>query len=259
MTARKAARAKKTHARHHKSHHASGTPRTPPPEVIRAAQETERETGVPASATLGQWALESGFGKHTPGNNPFGIKARKGEPYQLLWTHEKAKNGSGLVRVQQKFRTFASLDDAFRARGELLSKHYPIAMAHTNDPNAFVAGLQAAPHHKYATDPNYVSEVTDMMRRHNFYQYDLKGHHSSASSGGAAAVRLVEGEPTVVLGTEQRQAAHIQSKHTGGGKMVEGSATVFVGPSQLAFSRYGDTTNDQYQVITDVQDDVLVG
>src|SRR5262249_1292624 len=169
--AKKAARAKKSPL--------ASTPKsrkgpTPPPDVIAAAQETQRETGVPASATLGQWAVESGYGKHTPGNNPFGIKARPGEPYQLLWTHEKAKNSSALARVQQKFRKCDSLEEAFRARGELLSKHYPIAMAHKDDPDAFVAGLQADPHHQYATDPNYVSTVTRTMHDNNYAQYDLK-------------------------------------------------------------------------------------
>jgi len=266
MTVRKAARApksplakkKKTKKKPPKKHLVAATrSRTPPPEVIAAAQQTERDTGVPASATLGQWALESGFGKHSPGNNPFGIKARKGEAYQLLWTHEKAKNSSGLVKVQQKFRKFDSLDDAFRARGELLSKHYPLAMAHINDPDAFVAGLQAAPHHKYATDPKYVSKVTSAMRANNFYQYDLKNAGPKAAK--AAAVRVIDGEPTVMLGTDQHMAAHVDSKHTGGGKIIQGSDTVFVGKKQRKFARFGDATNDEYQVVTDVQDNVFIG
>lgn len=257
MKARKAARAKKSPKAGppKKSAH----PATPPPEVIAAAQETERETGVPTSATLGQWALESGFGKHTPGNNPFGIKARAGEPYQLLWTHEKAKNGSGLVKVQQKFRKFDSLNDAFRARGELLSKHYPIAMAHKDDPDAFVAGLQADPHHSYATDPHYVSLVTGAMKRNNFYQYDLKNSGGLTKSNNDASLRVIDGEHSVVLGTDQHMAAHVESPHTGGGKIVVGSATVFVGKKQLPFARHGDTTNDDYQVVSDVQDNVLIG
>lgn len=258
MKARKAARARKSPKAGKPKASAPAQARTPPREVIEAAQQTERETGVPASTTLGQWALESGFGKHSPGNNPFGIKARDGEPYQLLWTHEKAKNGSGLVRVQQKFRTYDSLDDAFRARGRLLSKNYPIAMAHKDDPDAFVAGLQADPHHSYATDPNYVSKVTGTMKRNNFYQYDLK-NSSLTKPNNDASLRVIDGEPSVMLGPDQHMAAHIESPHTGRGKVVEGSSSVFVGRKQLAFARYGDTTNDNYQVVADVQDSVLIG
>lgn len=255
--ARRAARARRSPQA--KPNRTAPQPRTPPPEVIAAAQQTERETGVPTSATLGQWALESGFGRHMPGNNPFGIKAREGQPYLLLWTREKAKNGSGLVRVQQKFRKYDSLDEAFRARGELLSKRYPIAMAHKDDPDAFVAGLQADPKHSYATDPNYVSKVVGTMRRNNFYQYDLKNSDSTTKPNNDASLRVIDGEPSVVLGTDQHMAAHVESPHTGGGKIAEGSATVFVGRKQLAFARYGDTTNDQYQVVADVQDNVLIG
>ncbi|UQA59899.1 glucosaminidase domain-containing protein [Polyangium aurulentum] len=258
MKAREAARARKS-PKAGKPEKKSGTAREPPPEIIAAAQQTERETGVPTSATLGQWAVESGGGKHTPGNNPFGIKAREGQPYLLLWTKEKAKNGSGLVRVQQKFRKYDSLDDAFRARGELLSKRYPIAMAHKDDPDAFVAGLQADPKHSYATDPNYVSKVTGTMKRNNYYQYDLKNSNSTTKRNNDASLRVIDGEPSVMLGTDKRMAAHVQSPHTGGGKIIEGSSTVFVGNKQLAFARYGDTTNDQYQVVQDVQDNVLVG
>ncbi len=255
---RKAARARRGTA---KASQPKSSPksRTPPPDVVAAAQRTERETGIPTSVTLGQWALESGFGNHSPGNNPFGIKARKGEPFQLLWTREKAKNGSGLVRVQQKFRAYSSLDEAFRARGDLLSRRYPGAMAHKNDPNAFVAGLQAVPGHQYATDPNYASKVISTMRANNFYQYDLKNRGSLAQRDTDASLRVIDGEPTVLLGVDRHMAAHVESPHTGGGKIVEGSPTVFVGRNRLAFARHGDTTNDGYQVISDVQDDVLLG
>ncbi|MFT3765157.1 MAG: glucosaminidase domain-containing protein [Minicystis sp.] len=225
MKARKAARAnrKSPKGKPKKSPQAASKSAAPPPEVVAAAQQTERETGVPASATLGQWALESGFGKHTPGNNPFGIKARDGQPYMLLWTKEKAKNGSGLVRVQQKFRKFDSLDEAFRVRGELLSKRYPIAMAHKDDPDAFVEGLQADPKHQYATDPNYASKVIGTMKRNNFYQYDLKNSGGSLTKpNNDASLRVIDGEPSVVLGTDQHMAAHVESPHTGGGKNRRG-------------------------------------
>ncbi len=232
-------------------------PRRPPQEIIDAAQETQRETGVPASATLGQWALESGFGAHSPGNNPFGIKALKGQPSQMLWTKEKAKNGSGLVRVKQPFRVFDSLEDAFRARGQLLSRHYPLAMAHTDDPDAFVQGLQADPNHQYAGVDGYADSVIKTMKQYDFYQYDLPDPLTKKNND--ASVRLIDGEHSVTLGTDQHIAARIESPHTGGGKVVVASNTVFLGKQQLGFARYGDTTNDNYQVVSDVQDDVLVG
>ena len=123
----------------------------------------------------------------------------------------------------------------------------------------FVAGLQADPKHQYATDPNYTSKVTGTMKRNNYYQYDLKNSNSLTKPNNDASLRVIDGEPSVMLGTDQHMAAHVESPHTGGGKIIEGSSTVFVGTKQLAFARQDDTTNDQYQVIQDVQDNVLIG
>jgi len=228
----------------------------------RGAQQTERETGIPTSVTLGQWALESGYGKHSPGNNPFGIKARKGEPFQLLWTKEKAKNGSGLVRVQQKFRAYDSVGEAFNARADLLSRRYPEAMANNNDPDAFVHGLQAVPGRSYATDPRYASKVIGVMKANDYYQYDLKNQKAKTDPltqlNNDASLRLMDGEPTVLLGKDRHMAAHVETPHTGGGKIIEASPTIFVGPKQRRFARFGDTTDDGYQVVADVQDNVFL-
>lgn len=49
----------------------------------------ESQTGIPAELTIAQWALESGWGSHQPGNNCFGIKYYEGAPgKQLLETKE---------------------------------------------------------------------------------------------------------------------------------------------------------------------------
>jgi hypothetical protein len=251
MTTRKAARAPTSPLAKKKPAPKKAAAHAPPPaDVIAAAQKAQAETGVPASVTLGQWAVESGYGAHAPGNNAFGIKAKPGEPSQLLWTHEKAAHGSGLVRVQQSFRKYDSMEQAFEAHGQLLAQHYPLSMAHTNDPYAFVAGLEADPHHSYATDPNYVSTVDKAIKDNNYTQYD---------TSGPAAVHLKDGEPSVMLGTKQQMAAHVESPHTGGGQIAQGSSSVFVGPNQLPFARFGDPTNDDLFVKTDVQDDVFIG
>ena len=57
-----------------------------------------------------QWALESGWGAHTSGdNNYFGIKAAEGEPYSTCttWEHYDGKD----VTIQAKFRDFDSIQD----------------------------------------------------------------------------------------------------------------------------------------------------
>ncbi|MFS8070529.1 MAG: hypothetical protein ACMG6S_29545, partial [Byssovorax sp.] len=69
---------------------------------------------------------------------------------------------------------------------------------------------------------------------------------------------IYDGESSVLLGTTQRMAAHVESPHTGGGKVAKGSATVFVGPKQLAFARKGDPTTDNLNVKTG-HEAILVG
>ena len=80
-----------------------------PPDVIAAAQASHAKWKIPASVTLAQWAWESGWGRHMPAgsNNPFGIKAVKGQPQVEASTREVVQGRS--VTVSQPFRKFASL------------------------------------------------------------------------------------------------------------------------------------------------------
>ena len=77
----------------------------PPTEVIAAAKRSAGLWKIPASVTLAQWALESGWGKHTPpgSNNPFGIKAIGDQPAVESPTREVI-NGENVV-ITAKFRT----------------------------------------------------------------------------------------------------------------------------------------------------------
>jgi len=151
---------------------APGTPIQPKPytggnisleEAARAAQVSEDRTGIPAVVSLAQFNLESGGGKHMPAgsNNPFGIKARNGDPYVEAWTTEHV--GGKDVRVVQRFRAFSSLDEAFEAHGRLLANGRPYANArtHLNDPAAFANALTGV----YATDPNYGTKLISQFPR----------------------------------------------------------------------------------------------
>jgi len=59
-------------------------------DVITTAKRLIRETGspVPWEIVAAQWALESGFGRHAPGGNPFGHKASSTSSAKLLKTTE---------------------------------------------------------------------------------------------------------------------------------------------------------------------------
>lgn len=132
---------------------------TVPAAIIAAAIAAQKKWGIPASTQIAQWQIESGNGAHSPGNNPFGMKPRKGrgDPSQLLWTSEWSALRKRMIRVQQPFRTFPTIAAAFDAHAELLAtaKVYAPAIAALPDRSRFI-DLMAS---RYATDPLYASKL----------------------------------------------------------------------------------------------------
>jgi flagellum-specific peptidoglycan hydrolase FlgJ len=160
-----------------------------PPHVVEfvrryhsAAQTSEAATGVPALVTLGQAALESGWGKRAPGFNFFGIKARAADPpqtRQLLTTREvlprsnvqfpqviSVTPGPGhryTYVVKDWFRRYPSVEQGLAAHGKFLraNHRYAGAFTHLADPYAFARAVAGA---GYATDPRYADVLTSVMR-----------------------------------------------------------------------------------------------
>jgi hypothetical protein len=148
-------------ARHH---------RVPPADIIAAAQKAQKTWGVPASISIAQWILESGWGRSMPAgsNNPFGIKAGKGQPSVMARTREVVHHQT--VYIMAAFRVFSSIDEAFDAHGRLLATHpaYAAARAHTANPDAYANALT----HTYATDDHYGEELISLMKSDELYQYN---------------------------------------------------------------------------------------
>lgn len=137
--------------------------------AIVAAQAAERATGIPASISLGQFGVESSYGQHMPigSNNPFGIKARAGEPYVIARTREE-KNGQSYY-VNARFRKFNSLDEAFIEHAKLLLRSpYSNARKKLPDVDAFADALTGV----YATDHLYGSKLKGVIHGQGFQRYD---------------------------------------------------------------------------------------
>jgi flagellum-specific peptidoglycan hydrolase FlgJ len=144
--------------------------RTIPRDVIAAAQAAQRKWSVPASVTIAQWAIESGYGAHVPAgsNNPFGIKARAGQPSVSAMTTEVI--GGRTIHLPQPFRKFGSLAEAFDLHGQLLhdGRPYRHAMTLAGNPDAFANALTGV----YATDLHYGRSLTALMKALDLYRYD---------------------------------------------------------------------------------------
>jgi flagellum-specific peptidoglycan hydrolase FlgJ len=143
---------------------------TIPRDIIAAAQQAQARWLVPASVTIAQWAIESGYGAHMPAgsNNSFGIKARPGQPSVEAITAEFI--GGRTIHLMQPFRKFASAAEAFDLHAQLLhdGRPYQHAMTFSSHPDAFANALTGI----YATDPHYGRSLIALMKALNLYQYD---------------------------------------------------------------------------------------
>lgn len=144
---------------------------TPPGEIILAAQAAERKWKIPASISLAQWAIESGWGKHMPpgSNNPFGMKARPSDPFVSVKTKEQDRHGREYT-ILAPFRKFPSLAVAFDEHAKLLATAnvYGHAREKLPDVFAFADALTGV----YATDRNYGKALAAVIHGSHLYMYD---------------------------------------------------------------------------------------
>lgn len=176
-------------------------------DVIRAAQAAQRQWGTPASVTLAQWAIESAYGSRMPAgsNNPFGIKARSGDPFVEAWTTEVINGKS--QKVLAKFQAFPDLDAAFIRHGRLLgtSKYYAKARQFSHDADKFADALTGI----YATDPRYGSKLKKIMKSNDLYRFNLSlsgAESSSETTGPDMSDPLMQGHPDKIRVSALQQA-----------------------------------------------------
>lgn len=125
------------------------------------AKKIESDFGIPWQVTVAQASLESGFGKHAPNNNFFGIKAPKGQGAQLM-TGEYRNGVYGKERAS--FRMYGTMADSFHSYAKLLNKpRYRGAFQYKDNPKQFLRAVIAA---GYATTPpdEYVRRAESALR-----------------------------------------------------------------------------------------------
>jgi flagellum-specific peptidoglycan hydrolase FlgJ len=126
-----------------------------------AAVFCERDCGLPAELTVAQWADESGWGKHQPGNNCFGIKAKRGQTLQTT----EYRHGSETPNTEiDTFEVFPDLEACFDRHAELITTCRPYAPAWSQ----FLKDKKLGPFiervaKSYATDPNYALKLKKIL------------------------------------------------------------------------------------------------
>lgn len=169
----------------------------------KAEQATYR---VPASVSIAQSILESGWGNSTlttRAKNYFGIKCgRTVSPLQTGCYSIKSKEYYDNKAVMQvsAFRVYNSARDSFLDHGRLLTvnSRYSKAFAYTTDPDRFIREVAKA---GYATDPMYPAKVITIMRAYNLYQYNRSAPNPTEPAPTPPSTP-VTGFPTLAYGAK---------------------------------------------------------
>ena len=124
-------------------------------------------TGVPASITLAQGLLESGYGLSelaVKGNNHFGIKCHN------TWTGAKVYHDDDTKG--ECFRKYDSPEESFRDHSDFLryrDRYKFLFDLELTDYKGWAHGLRKA---GYATDPKYPEKLIRLIEEHELYLYD---------------------------------------------------------------------------------------
>ncbi len=141
--------------------------------IAMAAQYAAQQTGVPASISIAQAALESGWGESgltKAGNNLFGIKADSRWRGETLTLDTKEFLKGQWVVVPAKWRKYSSWQASIDDHAAFLKcnlRYLPCFECVT--PDAFARALAKA---GYATDPIYADKVIGVMSKYNLTTFD---------------------------------------------------------------------------------------
>lgn len=224
-------------------------------EVVHAAQSAAEKYSVPASVTLAQYGVESGWGTHVPrgSNNPFGIKAAAGQPFVASRTREV--EGGKTVYITAKFRKFLTIADAFEAHAILLATksiyHPAIAAWEAGD---LARGIKAMALH-YATDPHYSDSLLKIIHDDKLTQYDVP-HPAAAAAAVATAFPELGAKKNEVVAQVQRRLRELGYTEVGNvdgnfGDITEKAILIFQADVPMALT--GTITADLLVALTTAQ------
>ncbi|HQE31036.1 MAG TPA: glucosaminidase domain-containing protein [Propionibacteriaceae bacterium] len=173
--------------------------------IAGMAQQSQATHKVPASVTIAQAILETGWGRSTLSmyaQNYFGIKCKATpSPYQS-GCMEKASledyDPANPVTEVSPFRVYASVQDSFVDHGYFLATNSRYAAAFTTtSADDFIRAVAAA---GYATDPAYPTTLISIMQRYNLYRFDQGVVPvSTPVAGSIGTAYLASGGPSGAL------------------------------------------------------------
>ena len=161
-------------------------------------------SGIPASITLAQGLLESGYGRSElalKSNNHFGIKC-----------HNNWKGGSVYhddVAKGECFRKYDTPEESYRDHSDFLRfrDRYKFLFDYKiTDYKSWAYGLKKA---GYATDPKYPVKLINLIETYRLYQFDTKPS-SFAYHSGSSKSKNRKSETGSVIPTPPSQMEHVK-------------------------------------------------
>lgn len=164
-----------------------------------AVAEMER-TSIPASITLAQGMLESGYGTSElaqNANNHFGIKCHKGWIGET-YSHRTKENHNGQTIARYScFRAYATVAESYADHSDFLasrSNYSELFLANTTDYKFWAEGLVKG---GYATDPAYAKKLVQTIQTYQLNKYDRYTNTVSAFNNSTQEQEYQEDIPTL--------------------------------------------------------------
>jgi len=146
--------------------------------LLPAAIEAERRYGVPASVTLAQAALESGWARSPIGGyNIFGIKGRGPAGTVNVRTQEFV-NGR-YITIYDNFAKYNNFYEAVIEHGKLFQKHKNYVKgveqyAIDKNDHKFIQNIGRT----YATSPTYTQKIQSLMNSYNLVNMSRNAYYA---------------------------------------------------------------------------------
>lgn len=141
--------------------------------IVPAARAAHKASGIPASFTLAQAALESGWGGSKlarDGCNLFGVKADKSWKGDVITMQTREVLNGQSVMVPARWRKYPDWAACLADRVEFFkrNKRYAACFKETTG-EGWCRAVAAA---GYATDPDYAKLLMAMIRGRNLTRFD---------------------------------------------------------------------------------------